>query len=156
MFLPVAFQHIPSMSYILFVIPENAPLCEPFYLPKWTPGSTGLVEDYSKMGDLHPDNRNSYFTPIPSKLAKNYGCFVCSKAGLLSPFIVRKCRLEDWDDLLPILTNQHVNSPLADVVCVHRLIPSQTYIGGEPLGRGAIFIVRYARSKGQRRNISGS
>ncbi|TPX52733.1 hypothetical protein SeMB42_g01210 [Synchytrium endobioticum] len=108
MFLPAAFQHIPLLSYILFVIPENAQLYAPLFYPILKRGTENvLAAEYTQLGHINPETPN-YFEPVPSKLAKNYGCFVCSKASILPAFIVRKAMVEDWDDLLPILMNQHV------------------------------------------------
>ncbi|TPX30792.1 hypothetical protein SmJEL517_g05709 [Synchytrium microbalum] len=110
LFTSAAFKHIPALSYLALMVPESITLFAPLYYPVYKPDKLTqnmVICDPSMQGDPD-DSQHNYFVKITSKLAKNTGLYMCTRENLLPKFVVRKALLEDWDDLLPILVNQHV------------------------------------------------
>lgn len=132
------FLSLQMTKYIAFYLPDNYPLFAPLSLPKQTSHDAKRPVAAAEGGfqpESHEPPKPSHHRPLPKKGKfkkfserksqkdqddfyfklvpkvsefKGYSMYLCSRKDVLPHFKVRKARVEDTDDLVPMLRKQKV------------------------------------------------
>ncbi|KAJ1565053.1 hypothetical protein HK096_004834 [Nowakowskiella sp. JEL0078] len=128
--LSTSFNVLPQLKYICYLLPESLVLFPPFSSPKYIhPEFHDKHEDEShkkhhghhkkkgSRGAKHNrrfknkklDEHGKYFSEAPSKSDSTPFClYICPKKEVVSVMKIRKARVEDCDDLVPMLKRQNI------------------------------------------------
>ena len=108
------FELLPNISYLSYFLSNSMILFPPFSSPRTYPQS---VQDSNLVSNDKGSRRrirnkkqfSKYFTEIPLKnVNAMFSLHVALRSEYVPNFIVRKARIQDCDDLIPIFKQRNV------------------------------------------------
>ncbi|KAI8808893.1 hypothetical protein BJ742DRAFT_891455, partial [Cladochytrium replicatum] len=129
--LSTSFTLLPQMKYITYLLPDSMILFPPFSAHKYVPPEDAHEDKATHHGRHHkgkrakddkaakkaprrfrsnkPQEQGKYFIEAPAKESDcPFVLEVCPRKEIIPPLKIRKARVEDCDDLLPMLKRQNM------------------------------------------------
>ncbi|KAJ3369414.1 hypothetical protein GGF31_005322 [Allomyces arbusculus] len=128
-FLRTVFSLSPRLAHVALILPATTPLLDCFRakIPRPAKQQFPRLQHFSTRhaADGPADSIELFEQVLPSGPAVPFALYVCRRATVLPPLTVRRARVEDCDDLVPLFKAQNMLPPDAGDYHVAEILESR-------------------------------